>query len=314
MAPDSGRRVSIVEKAMQKIQDRVAAARGDAVVDLVVAPAAAPGGARTRQVRADRPRILLDQSLLREKGLLPPAAEDAQIARHFRHIKRPLVAKALAIKEKAGALPDAGVILVASAVPGEGKTFTAMNLAFSLAREKDATVLLIDADVAKPHISSVLGLQGTPGLLDAVANPALDVETMIHETDVPGLSVLGAGEQQELATELLASENMTTLISRLRSNEPRRIVLLDSPPLLLTTESRELGSVAGQVVLVVRAGQTPRETVYDAIDMFPEDKSIGLVLNQVSASSADGAYYGYGRYGSAYGARDEASNGRDQSS
>jgi exopolysaccharide/PEP-CTERM locus tyrosine autokinase len=188
--------------------------------------------------------------------------------------------------------------MVASAVPGEGKTFTSVNLAMSLAAERDLSVLLVDADVAKPHISSVLGLGKEPGLLDCIQNESLDVESLIVETDVERLSVLPAGPVTEAATELLASARMADIVRALGRADPNRIVVFDSPPLLLTSESRVLSTIVGQIVLVVTAGETPQQAVLGALSHIGEGKTIGLVLNQsVGDTGAQYQYPGYGSYG-----------------
>jgi exopolysaccharide/PEP-CTERM locus tyrosine autokinase len=194
--------------------------------------------------------------------------------------------------------PAARLVLMTSALPGDGKTFTSINLALSMAREKDVSILVIDADVAKPHISHVFGVERERGLLDALEDAALDIESLVLPTDVAGLSILPAGQHNDSATELLASARMNQVLTRLMTRDPRRIVLLDSPPLLLSTESRTLLEIAGQVVLVVRAGGTPRRAVQEAIGYIGEDKPLGLVLNQSQMALSEG-YYGYGSYGDA---------------
>jgi exopolysaccharide/PEP-CTERM locus tyrosine autokinase len=191
-------------------------------------------------------------------------------------------------------LPHGQLIMVASAMPGEGKTFTSLNLAFSMSLEKDAHVLLVDADVAKPHVSRLLGLAEEPGLLDALADPVLDAEALVMGTDVPNLAVLPAGHREEHATELLASARMEEIMRRIAEADPARIVVFDSPPLLLTTESRALAEAAGQVVLVVRADTTPQHVVLDALSYLPEGKNIFLLLNQSVQGGRSGYYYGYG--------------------
>jgi len=165
-----------------------------------------------------------------------------------------------------------------------------------MARERDISVLIMDADVAKPHISRIFGVDREPGLLDALADDSIDIESLVLPTDVDGLSVLPAGPYNESATELLASVRMNQVLTRLTARDPRRIVLLDSPPLLLSSESRALVEIAGQVVLVVRAGGTPRRAVEEAIGYVGDDKPLGLVLNQSQMALSEG-YYGYGSYG-----------------
>ena len=281
--------MSLVERALKKLQESKAAlperdinARNAAVhvPQQHSAKAVVPG--RT---------VKIDRRALRAAGLLPPEEQERLLADQYRQIKRPLIANALG--KGVDKVPNGHLIMMSSALPGEGKTFTSINLALSLAREKDVTVLLIDADVAKPHISRLFGVEHDPGLLDVLTDTALDVESLIVQTDVPGLSILSAGRQTETATELLASSRMEQVVARIGAHDRKRIVLVDSPPLLLTSESRVLADVVGQVVLVVRAGMTAQQSVLDAIDFLGEGKAIGLVLNQ-SENAPGGAYYGYG--------------------
>jgi len=185
---------------------------------------------------------------------------------------------------------------MASAIPGEGKTFTSINLALSLALEKDLEVLLVDADIPKPHISRTFGVENEPGLVDLLLDHTLRPSQVILRTSIPGLSLLPAGRATEAVTELLASSRTAEVFAQLAAPDGRRIVLLDSPPLLLSTESRVLAASAGQVVLVVRAEATARQAVEDAIEAAGEGKTVSLILNQSSTPPSAG-YYGYGSYG-----------------
>jgi protein-tyrosine kinase len=234
--------------------------------------------------------VRIDQAALRLAGLAPPEHQQRQIADQYRHVKRPLIGAATGRgvpKVERGQL-----IMMASAMSGEGKTFTSINLALSMALEKDVHVLLVDADVAKPHISRILGVDREPGLMDVLRDPALNIESVILPTDVPNLSVLPAGQRSETATELLASQRMEETVEYLARSDASRIVLIDSPPLLLTSESRALAQCVGQVVIVVRADITPQQAVLDAISKVGENKSISLVLNQSKVTTS--TYYGYG--------------------
>lgn len=295
--------MSIVEKAIKKMRDAQRSAPVPAP-EQVFGTVVATGVHRVLDPgRAREPLpeeiVAIDQNALRNAGLLPPAHQERQIADQYRQIKRPLIANALA--SGPGKLQDrhanARIIMMASAMPGEGKTFTAINLAFSMAREKDVRVLLADVDVPKPHISRLFGIDGKPGLMDLLKDPKLDVESVILPTDVAGLSLLPAGRRSENSTELLASERMREIVNRICARDPRRIVLFDSPPLLLTTESKALKDVAGQIVMVVRAGTTSQQKVLDAIS-YLEGHSISLVLNQSMNTAPTGYYYyGYGDAG-----------------
>jgi exopolysaccharide/PEP-CTERM locus tyrosine autokinase len=242
------------------------------------------------------PRILIDRGALRSAGYLPETQQDRRFADEYRHIKRPLIAAAHG--PAAADVSSPRLIMMASALPGDGKTFTSINLALSMARERDTTVVLVDADVAKPHISRIFGVDKELGLLDALADHSLDVNALVLPTDVKGLSILPAGRPRDNATELVASVQMRDVLRRIIAARANRVALFDSSPLLVSSESRALASFVGQVALVVRAGRTPRQAVLDAIGHLGEGKSIGLVLNQGRASFSEGLYgFGYG-YGS----------------
>jgi protein-tyrosine kinase len=186
------------------------------------------------------------------------------------------------------------LIMITSAVPGEGKTFMSLNLALSMRLEEDITVLLVDGDVVNPRLTQSLGLESRPGLLDLVKDPSLSPETAILPTDMPGLSFLPAGRQEANATELVASARMHQVISRLGSDNPARLVVFDSAPLLVTTEAQALVHFAGQVVMVVQADQTPQHVVLDALETLAEGKPVFLVLNQTTRHSHSGYYYEHG--------------------
>lgn len=239
-------------------------------------------------------RLTVEINALRAGGYLPEEEKDRQFADHYRQIKRPLIQKALA--SDAGAAADPRLIMVTSALPGDGKTFTSINLAFSMARERDISVLLVDADLLKPHVSKIFGLQESPGLTDALADETVSIESLIVPTNIRGLSILAAGSPTDGIAELLSSDRMRQIAASLCTRNPRRIVLLDSPPLLITSEGPALAHIAGQVVLVVRAGQTPQRAVLDAIGLIDTQRAGGIVLNDAHVSATHG-YYGYGSYG-----------------
>jgi protein-tyrosine kinase len=238
--------------------------------------------------------VPINRDKLREMDLLPPTAMERQIASQYQQVKRPLIVSALG--RGGPAIPNGNIIMLASALPGEGKTFTSINLALSMALEKDLEVLLIDADVAKPHVSRIFGLENERGLLDLLIDTQLHPDSLILRTEVERLSILPAGKRIETATELLASPRMEEVVRKLSADGKQRIVLFDSPPLLLSTESRALVSNMGQIVLVVRAEETARKAVEDAIEAIGEGKPVSLILNQTHTPPSSG-YYGYGTYG-----------------
>jgi protein-tyrosine kinase len=296
--------MSLVERALKKLQDAragVPAPAGTpptapAVVTPPVARQTGPRGERT-PVPVETTRVItIDRPKLRSMDLLPPPDAERQMTSQYQHIKRPLVASVLNRNPALGAASH--VIMMASALPGEGKTFTSINLALSLALEKDIEVLLVDADVRKPHVSRLFDVENERGLIDLLLDNTLRASQVILRTDVPGLSLMPAGRPIETATELLSSERMAEVIAQLAAPDGRRIVLLDSPPLLLSTESHALAASAGQVVMVVRAEVTSQAAVKDAINSIVAGKTVSLILNQTSAPPSSG-YYGYGSYGDA---------------
>lgn len=258
---------------------------------------AAPGQI-LRNVPSRTDRILaIDRLALRAAGVIGPEDEERRLAEEYRLIKRPLLK---AITGDA-ATKSGNLIVITSAVPGEGKTFTSINLALSLSLERNREVVLIDGDVAKRDITRLFRLDDEPGLLDAGGAEQRELSDTILRTDVSSLYVMPAGNRHVEATEILASERMSSMLAGLAA-EPRRIVLIDSPPLLVTSEAGVLTSLAGQVVLVVKASDTPQEIVLRAIETIAEDKPVSLVLNQVLSlperSYGHYGYYGdYGHYG-----------------
>lgn len=290
--------MSIVERTLEKLREdsaRAAAQRGTVAIGTVTATS----GAATRDALPDTfvppaRQILVDRQALRAEGYLPEVTEDRAFADQYRQIKRPLVAAALASSARGPGSP--GLIMVASALPGDGKTFTGINLALSLARERDTSVVLVDGDLAKPHTSRIFGAENEQGLFDALVDEHIDIESLVLPTDVRGLSILPTGRIRDGATELLASERMRQLLTRLQERNPRRLVLIDSSPLLVTSESAAMASLVGQVVLVVRSGKTPKQAVLDAISKLGTARHVSLVLNQGRPTISQ-SYYGQRYYG-----------------
>jgi protein-tyrosine kinase len=294
--------VSLVEKALQKMQT-VKRSRPQPpdteqiIVGKVVAQETLPAKALAPQelrwpTRSSRV-VTIDRDALRAAALVPAPEEEREIADQYRAIKRPIIRAAF---ERSEPDPTQQIIMMASALPGDGKTFTCINLALSMAREKDSVVLLVDGDVAKPHISRVFGVERERGLLDLLADPTLAPESLILNTDIPKLGILPAGRQSETATELLASARMREVVQHLAGLHRRGIVLIDSSPILLTSEARVLSALVGQIVMVVKASHTPQQAVKDALGLIGPGRNVSLVLNHADLSGPLGYYYGY-RYG-----------------
>ncbi|MCG5494780.1 XrtA-associated tyrosine autokinase [Ectothiorhodospira variabilis] len=251
--------------------------------------------------------VELNLAHLREQGFVTAGSERTQVAEEFRMIKRPLLANAFG---RGADLVDQGnLVMVTSAKSGEGKTFTAVNLAISIAMEMDKTVLLVDADVGRSRVHEILGTPMGPGLIDLLLDDKLDVGDVMIKTNIPKLRVVPMGKYHPHANELLASEDMLRLTKELAERYPDRMVIFDSPPLLLTSEASVLGSLLGQIVFVVESEKTLHGAVNDALALLDHSKPIGLVLNKMR-SSLISRYAGYG-YGYGYG-YSYAKQGNDQ--
>jgi len=243
-------------------------------------------------------QVVIDLDALAAAGIVSPNAPRSQIADQYRVIKRPLISNAMG--KGATVIQNGNLIMVTSSVPGEGKSFTAINLAISIAAELDNTVMLVDADVARPSVLRVLGLPAGPGLLDLLLDDSADLSSMLLKTNIDKLSILPSGTPHARATEMLASDAMTNLLRDMAKRYSDRIIVFDSPPLLLTTEARVLATHMGQIVMVVQAEKTLRSDVQDALATIEACPVKMMVLNQARTTSAGGYGYGYG-YGSGYG-------------
>jgi exopolysaccharide/PEP-CTERM locus tyrosine autokinase len=223
-------------------------------------------------------RVDLDLARMREQGMVTAAGGRTPLLEDFRIIKRPLLQRAFA--ERAPGANPGNLIMITSSLPGEGKTYCAINLAMSIAMELDHTVLLVDADVARPSILRTLGLPAQRGLMDILTDDKLDMADVMLRTNVDTLSILPAGTSTPRATELLASSTMSSLVSEIANRYPDRIVIFDSPPLLLTSEARVLASHMGQIVMVVEAQTTTQHAVKEALHQLGGINNVNLIYNK----------------------------------
>jgi len=263
-------------------------------------PAQATAGAHTTSaaapIRPSARQVDIDLAALARAGMVTPDLPRSQIAEEYRVIKRPLLRN---LQGKGAARVDNGnLIMVSSALPGEGKSFTAINLAISIAMELDHTVLLVDADVSRPSILQRLGLPPEKGLMDVLTGQ-VELGEVLLRTNVEKLSILPAGMPHPRATELLASDAMNRMLEEMATRYAERVIVFDSPPLLVTTEARELATHMGQVVLVVEAHRTTHAAVKQALAAIDTCPIKLLVLNK-SDDRGHAGYYGYG-YGYGYG-------------
>lgn len=316
-----GTRSSLVERAAEKLQ----AARGgevkpaDAAADdagrraweadaspleAVLAGAAAsasaealPGAEAAGRGKRRSKMVTIDTAALASRGIVTPETKRNRTVEEFRLIKRMVLSQRWDVRELPG-----NTILVTSALPAEGKTTTAVNLAMSIAAEEDVRVLLIDADFIKPDALRQLGVSANKGLIDVLQDSRMDISEVMLRTNIEKLSLIPSGQLHERCTELLASARMNEVVKELASRYEDRILIFDSPPILATTESVALTAHMGQIVFVVQAGRTKRESVDSALELIGERPNLGLVLNRSTGGFGNndfGAYYGsyYYQYG-----------------
>lgn len=299
--------MSSIEKAMDRFNKTTKYSSGDLDIDFALTESvdkktgSVPPVATNRPdtVKAafasNKPHYSFNYNALSQQGFLTPNSERNSVAEEYRSLKRPILMNAFG----KGAVPveRGNLVMVVSAEPGEGKTFSAFNLAMSMAMERDKTVLLVDSDVVRSTLTKMLGMDNQLGLLDVLKDKHIQLNDVIVNTDLPNFSILPAGKAQMNSTELLASEEMERVAADLSSRYSDRIILFDAPPILATTESIVLAHLMGQIVMVVEAGKTLQNVVTTALSQLDQDKVIGLLLNKCRRGFRSEYYGGYGYYG-----------------
>jgi protein-tyrosine kinase len=285
--------MSIVEKALGKVQ-------GKSISDDSLLEQNSRGGdvhrLAPREEHKPHLKIEVDREKLRGLQMIPPADQALRLTNELRRIKRPLLEPLLAAAQTETGEAISRELVVMSSVPNEGKTFLTLNLALSIASEKDCKVLLVDGDLAKPHLTSLLGQTNCPGLTDILADDTRDPFEHILDTTIEGLWFLPAGKPNPNAPELVASRRMRQVCKIIAARDPRRIVLFDSPPVLASNEAQALCSHIQNILLIVRADYTSPETLADTLRVLGE-KRISCVLNRTPQSATSPFYGTYGVYG-----------------
>lgn len=314
--PPRGKSLSSVEKAVAKLglqsnaaEPAVATMGAEAPASVAPPPAAPHPGViadptPTRQPRPFRTKpgaggsgrtskkIEIDLDRLRSHGMLAPDSEHSLLAEEFRLIKRPILLKAM--EKGLNAQRNANLIMITSTRPGEGKTFTAISLAMSIASEPDLTVLLVDADVAKGDVPEILGFEADLGLVDVISDDSIALSDVLLRTQLDNLSILPAGRPHHLATEYLASDRMARMVDDIAERYSDRIIIFDSPPVLMSSVPSVLALHVGQTVFVVEADRTPETALDNALSLVSSCKNVSLLLNKsrtIAGADKFGAYY-----------------------
>ena len=241
-----------------------------------------PSGLKSR-------RIDLDINLLEQRGYLTPNTKNRIMFEQYRRIKLPVLQKAFNESDK-----NKNIVMVTSSIEGEGKSFTSMNLAMSVAYEYNKTVLLVDADIVKKESSTALGLRDEPGLIDYLIDNTIELSDLMLSTNIPNLNILPAGGDSDRITELFNSKKMTQLVTELSERYDDRLVILDAPPLLQETSSETLKKLVHQILFVIEAEKTPLHIIEMAQQIIENNENVGVVLNKSNQRIDSAKVYGYG--------------------
>ena len=240
---------------------------------------------------------VLDLDWLRSGGFIVPGEPANQLSEEFQGLKRRLLGNMVEGMLPVGSNSASNLIMVTSSIPGEGKTFTSVNLALSIASEIDRHVLVVDTDIIKADMSRIFGVNSELGLFDLLGTRAdIDISQAIQCTNIPTLSVIPAGTDHRAISEKLASETMRRLAEELATRYRDRVVVFDCPPVLATTGAVALAPVVGQIVMVVEAAKSTRDTVLQGLAALEPNRVTGMVLNKSRQSHSSRDYYYYGYY------------------
>lgn len=224
--------------------------------------------------------VTIDPEFLKKSGFINPnATERSQLAEEFRLIKRPLLNKAFG----AGRNHNDNVVLVTSPQPAEGKTFIAVNLALSVASERDLHVMLVDTDLYTQSVTRTLGLPQRKGLVDLLSDETLDFADILLRTNIPNFTIVQAGGPHPHATELLSSQRMIRLTREISSRYTDRLIIMDSPPILASSEPMALAAHVGQVALVVEQNRTGWRQIEQALPLLSGCSEISFILNKMKS-------------------------------
>lgn len=299
---------STIEKALKRQEEarrkqaEAAAASGAPAEETVDTPAepsekqvmqeAAKHATPAKKAHDNKVPFNIDFSRLEANGMVSLTNARTQINEEYREIKRKLLSNAFGPLAKT--LHNSNIIMVTSGRASEGKTFTAVNLALSIAAEQDKTVLLVDADVLKPNVLNTLGVERRAGLMEYLTGEEDDISDVLYHTNVDKLKVIPAGRSHHLSTELLASQKMHETIDEFANRYRDRVVIIDTPPLIGITESAVLANFAGQAVIVTEEGKSKLTDIRYSIQRLNPNMAIGFVVNKSVYTDSDGTgYYGY---------------------
>ena len=220
--------------------------------------------------------------------LVAATAPQSPIAEEYRKLKEMVIKLTQADQTK-------NTLMVTSAMVGEGKSTTSLNLAISLAQEFDHTVLLIDADLRKPSIEKYLDLNPKPGLTDCLLDN-VEIQDVLLKTGIGKMMILPAGRIASNPGELFSSNKMSSLITEIKHRYADRYIIIDTPPVLPFAETRTMSRIVDGVIVVVKAGLCSPEDVQEALNAMHGANILGLVYNQATFDTLSTSYAYYNNY------------------
>jgi protein-tyrosine kinase len=242
---------------------------------------------------APGPQLTLDRGRLASFGIAIPSSARSRTVEEFRLVKRNLMA-AWSQSDLTGDRRSGRLIMITSARPGEGKTFTSINLALAFASERDVKALLVDVDTQHPGLPKIFGIPGEKGIVDVLAGN-LELSEVLIQTNLPNLMLLPAGRGGPHVPELLSSREMGALLVELMQRLSDRFIIIDTPPCMASSDAAALAPLVGQIVFVVEAHSTQQAEVEAALSMLSACPQISLLLNK-SDTLASEHFGSYGYY------------------
>lgn len=234
-----------------------------------------------------------EQSRVIHEDLLTAIEPESVFAEQFRRIRAELYR----------AQDNLRTILVTSTTQGEGKTLISANLATMISRDLNRYSLLVEADLRHPVLSRYFGVRDEKGLTDYLSGSAR-IDQIFVKTGQDKLTLIPGGEPLPNSGELISSKQMIDLIGEIKSRYPDRYIIFDSPPLLETSDPLLLSSLVDTILVVIRAGVTPRGIVRKAIDTLPQEKILGIILNDLQFRTKGMLKRYFGSYNHYYGKHD----------
>ena len=219
------------------------------------------------------PQKTAPEEIILDEKLITYFQPSSMVAEQFRRMRT------LILRPKLDA-PPPKTILVTSAMSGEGKSLIAVNLAITIAAELHSHALLVDCDLRNPSLSRLFGLGDAKGLSSYLLGQA-EIPDLLIKTSIDKLTFIAAGNLEENPVELIGSNKMTSLVQDLKTRYDDRFIILDSSPVLATTEPSVLNKMVDGIILVILSGKTPRESISQAVKMLDKEKILGVVLNNL---------------------------------